>query len=59
LIDEAHNLLDRSRDMYSAQLDKKEILRVKRLVKDEAKLSKALRALNSTVVAISKRLRRK
>jgi DNA excision repair protein ERCC-2 len=54
LIDEAHNLLDRSRDMYSAQLDKKEILRVKRLVKDEAKLSKALRALNSTLLQYQK-----
>lgn len=34
LVDEAHNLVDRARKMYSAVLVKEEFLKVKRLVKD-------------------------
>lgn len=33
LIDEAHNLVDRGREMYSASVCKEEVLKVKRLVK--------------------------
>ena len=36
LIDEAHNLVERGREMYSASLYKEDILSVKRLVKAEA-----------------------
>ena len=35
LIDEAHNLLERGREMYSAELIKEEFLELKRIVKDE------------------------
>lgn len=33
LVDEAHNLVDRSREMYSAQLYKEDVLTVKRIMK--------------------------
>jgi DNA excision repair protein ERCC-2 len=33
LIDEAHNLVDRSREMFSAQIDKETLLKLRRLVK--------------------------
>jgi DNA excision repair protein ERCC-2 len=35
LVDEAHNLVDRSRDMFSAHLDKRPILALRKLVKDD------------------------
>ena len=35
LIDEAHNLLERGREMYSAELVKEDFLSLKRIVKDE------------------------
>ncbi len=35
LVDEAHNLVDRSRDMFSAQLAKTRVLALRRLLKDE------------------------
>ncbi len=35
LVDEAHNLVDRSRDMFSAQLSKLPILLLRRRIKDE------------------------
>ncbi len=34
LVDEAHNLVDRSREMYSAEIYKKSLLTLRRLVKD-------------------------
>ncbi|MBQ6321646.1 MAG: ATP-dependent DNA helicase [Lachnospiraceae bacterium] len=37
LIDEAHNLVDRGRDMYSAQLVREDFLSVRRLMKEEEK----------------------
>ena len=37
LIDEAHNLVDRGREMYSAALIKEDFLKVKNLVKDKGK----------------------
>jgi Rad3-related DNA helicase len=36
LIDEAHNLLDRGRDMYSAAMFKDSFLEMKRLIKDDS-----------------------
>ncbi len=35
LIDEAHNLVERGREMYSAQIYKEDFLKIKRLVKEE------------------------
>lgn len=48
LVDEAHNLVDRARDMYSAELIKSEILNLKNLSKSYSKkISKTLNKLNS------------
>ncbi len=44
LIDEAHNLIDRSREMFSAKLSKRMILDTKRLFKD--KKSKLYKTIN-------------
>lgn len=44
LIDEAHNLPDRAREMYSARLNCAEILKVYSRIKDEANIPPALRA---------------
>ena len=43
LIDEAHNLADRVRDMYSISLGKNELAKVRNTVKDKDSLSKKLR----------------
>ena len=51
LVDEAHNLVDRSRMMFSAQLYKKPFLEMKRAMKEKAPLiSKALHKLNSYMI---------
>lgn len=48
LVDEAHNLVDRAREMFSAELKKEEILRLKRDVqKDESTLAKRLQTVNN------------
>lgn len=55
LVDEAHNLPDRAREMYSAQLDKKEILNLQRALKPHLpELAKALNAINKTLLEIRK-----
>ena len=41
LVDEAHNLVDRARDMYSAVLIKEDVLEAKRLLKTKSKKSKS------------------
>lgn len=41
LVDEGHNLVDRAREMYSADIDKKEVLELKRAVPKELKELKA------------------
>lgn len=47
LIDEAHNLVERGRNMYSAELYKEDFLELKKLIKDEnKKLCKCLEACN-------------
>ena len=47
LIDEAHNLVERGRDMYSASIYKEDILEVKNLLKDrDKKLVKSLESVN-------------
>jgi len=48
LVDEAHNLVDRAREMFSANLDGREILEVRRAIKISApRCAKALAKLNS------------
>jgi DNA excision repair protein ERCC-2 len=50
LVDEAHNLVDRAREMFSADLDCREILDVKRAVKQAApRCSKALTQLHTAM----------
>lgn len=47
LVDEAHNLVERGREMYSAEIYKEDILRIKRLVKaEDTKLAKRLEECN-------------
>jgi DNA excision repair protein ERCC-2 len=53
LIDEAHNLVDRAREMYSAVLYKDDFLEVKRLIKDKsAKLSKLIDHCNNDLLKL-------
>ncbi len=52
LIDEAHNLVDRGREMYSATLYKEDILSVKKLVKERRpKLARLLEKANKELLA--------
>jgi len=54
LVDEAHNLVDRARDMFSAELDGGEILDVKRAIKKAApRCSKALAELEKAMQTLS------
>jgi len=56
LIDEAHNLVDRAREMFSAELHKKPFLEAKRLMKGIAPfISKAAGRINSVMLAIKKK----
>ncbi len=51
LIDEAHNLPDRAREMYSASIDKKSFFEIKKATdKKEKKLIKALNAVNNMFI---------
>lgn len=55
LIDEAHNLVERGREMYSAALYKEDLLEVKRLVKQEdAKLAGRLEECNKQMLALKR-----
>ncbi len=55
LIDEAHNLVDRARKMYSAELTKKPILDLSRATKEDIpELSKILNSLNRYFIVIRK-----
>ncbi|MDK2935074.1 MAG: ATP-dependent DNA helicase [Eubacteriaceae bacterium] len=55
LIDEAHNLVDRSREMFSAQVSKKMILSLKRDLKDaDKRLLSPLKNLNNYMLALKK-----
>src|ERR1039457_641374 len=50
LVDEAHNLVDRAREMFSAELDGREILDVKRAIKQAApRCTKALTQLHTAM----------
>lgn len=51
LMDEAHNLVDRGREMYSAVLYKEDVLAVKKLVKTRRpKLARLLERVNKTML---------
>ena len=55
LIDEAHNLVERGRQMYSAELCKEDFLAVKKLVKGEApRFAKRLEACNKILLEMKK-----
>lgn len=55
LIDEAHNLVDRAREMYSASLCKEDFLKVKKLVKNESgRLVKRLEECNKQMLALKR-----
>ena len=55
LIDEAHNLVERGRQMYSAELCKEDFLAVKKLVKGESpRFAKRLEACNKILLAMKK-----
>lgn len=56
LVDEAHNLVDRSREMFSAELYKKPMLELKRIMKDKSnKIAKALNKMNSFMLKLKKK----
>ncbi len=55
LVDEAHNLVDRAREMFSAELKKEEFLTLKHEVQeDEPTLAKRLQTVNNHLVKLRK-----
>ncbi|QAT40888.1 ATP-dependent DNA helicase [Clostridium sp. JN-9] len=57
LIDEAHNLVDRAREMFSAEIDKKSFLNVKKIIKDKSKkVSRELNKINLYMLNLKKEL---
>ena len=55
LIDEAHNLVERGREMYSATLIKEEIMAFRRLVKEkDTKLASKLQDVNKQLLSLKK-----
>jgi len=53
IIDEAHNLADRAREMFSAELSKAEFLKIKKDFKDLSKpLNRALNAINKYMLTL-------
>lgn len=55
LIDEAHNLVERGRSMYSASICKENFLEVRKLVKEEdEKFGKALKGCNEQLLALKR-----
>jgi DNA excision repair protein ERCC-2 len=57
LIDEAHNLVDRARQMFSATLEKDNILQVKKqMAGRELRLSKSLHRVNLAFLLLKKKL---
>lgn len=55
LIDEAHNLVERARDMYSASIFKSEFLNLRKLIKnDDYSLYKKLDKVNKIMIEIRK-----
>ncbi len=55
LIDEAHNLVGRAREMYSALLVKEDVLAVKRIIKGKSpKLERALERVNKSLLELKR-----
>ncbi len=55
MIDEAHNLVDRAREMFSAQINKTAFYEAKKLMKDkQPKIAKQLTKINSYMIALRK-----
>lgn len=55
LIDEAHNLVERGRSMYSAQIVKERVMEIRRMVKHtDPKLAKRLEECNKQLLALKK-----
>jgi len=55
LVDEAHNLVSRAREMYSAAIRKEDVLEVRRLVKGKSpRLEKRLDACNKILLAMKR-----
>jgi len=54
LIDEAHNLVDRARDMYSAVLVKEDILAAKKLFENRKRILKALEKANKLMLEMKR-----
>ena len=51
LVDEAHNLIDRAREMYSASISKDKVLEVKRIMKTrDKKITAALERVNKVLL---------
>ncbi len=56
LVDEAHNLVERARDMYSASLQKSAFLEVKKaLGRKKGKLGAAIQKINNTLLELRRR----
>jgi DNA excision repair protein ERCC-2 len=57
LIDEAHNLVDRSREMYSAKIEKMDFIKIRRLIKDKkSDVYRAAGGVNEKMLEIKKML---
>lgn len=56
IIDEAHNLVNRSREMYSATLDFNSIENIKKLFKDNKEVSKIIKRIYSYFTNLDKEL---
>jgi DNA excision repair protein ERCC-2 len=57
LIDEGHNLVDRARSMFSAEISKSKVLKVSKLVKGKAiNLYKLLNSINKELIEIRREL---
>ncbi len=55
LVDEAHNLVDRAREMYSAVLYKDDFLEIKRLIKDKSsKLARLIDYCNNDLLKLKR-----
>ena len=54
LIDEAHNLVDRARDMFSAALVKEDVLAAKKLFENQRTVLKWLEKVNKTMLSLKR-----
>lgn len=54
LVDEAHNLVDRAREMYSAELEKEKLLEIKKLIRGREDIWKLFNKVNRVFLDIKK-----